>query len=73
MYEDCASFFDHLFLYGFALLGCAAAEVYFCSITFCRYDLGGGRDCGHDNVGGDTVCTSRERQCLSVIAWWITS
>ena len=73
MYEDCASIVDYFFLYGFALLGCAAAEVYLCSITFRRCDLGGGGDSGHDNVGRDTVCTSRERQCLGMIAWWITS
>ena len=68
MYEDCVSLFDHFFLYSFALLGRAAAEVYFRSIAFRRCDLGGSGDCGHDNVGRDTVCASCERQCLGMIA-----
>ena len=68
MYEDCAGLFDHFFLYGFALLGCAAAEVYVCSITVRGSDLGGSGDCGHDDVGGNSVCASCERQCLGMIA-----
>ena len=73
MYEDCACLFDHFVQYGFTLLRCAAAEVYLCSVTFRCCDLGRSGDCGHDDVGGDTVCASCERQCLSMIAWRITS
>lgn len=67
--EDGAGALDHVFDYGFALFGRAAAEDHFGAVAFRRCDLGRGGNSGHDDVGGNAARAGGERECLRMVAW----
>jgi hypothetical protein len=54
---------------GLALDAGAPAEDDMGAIAFCSGNLGGSRNGGHDDVGGDVVLAGSEGECLGVIAW----